>query len=536
MLVAGAALWVAIDRLRGGGHAAAEGTVASTPSSGSSALSDSGPTPAGGCAKLTVVTASSFAPVLREVATTLTHGPNCVTVHTTVADGQDASKVVATSKADAWIPDDSSWLNLPVAAKLAPGPSPVLATSPLYFVTPKGTGLPKGATSWLGMADTLGKRGRLRLVLSDPAASGAALVAAGALTDAGIAAQGPLVSALNLMRTWQAGRTVDGVAPAFPTKSDQVGIVPEYALLGGAAKRYTVTAPGGSQTPYLRYVWLPTVSGAAAHSAGLGTLETALSSTAAQRVLAKNHLRGANRTPIPADTGVAASLPTPAGQPMGVIAEHYLYHVLTTYHPSRRKANILVVIDVSGSMNDLAPNSDSSLITLARNGVGQLTSLMPSTSHIGLWQFGSQLDGDLDYQSLVTDKRLTTSQRNAIGAAAQDLRARSTGTGLYQTILAAYRQQQKHFQPGMPNEVLVFTDGVDGDDPGSITLPELYSGLAATDPAKPVQIGVLGFGDELPVNDLTYALSPVNGQVDVLTHTDEVIGAFVHAVSGSLTH
>ena len=77
---------------------------------------------------------------------------------------------------------------------------------------------------------------------------------------------------------------------------------------------------------------------------------------------------------------------------MDVIAEHYLYHVLTTFHPARRKANILVVIDVSGSMNvTLAPNSDSPLISLARNGIGQLASgLMPSTSHIGLWEFGSQ--------------------------------------------------------------------------------------------------------------------------------------------------
>ena len=114
---------------------------------------------------------------------------------------------------------DSPWLNLSVAVDLVPGAAPVLATSPLYFVTLKGTALPKTAASRLTLGDTLARRGKLRLVLSDPASSGAELVAAGALTDAGIDAHGPLVSALGLMRTWQAGpHRVLRRAIEFPTR------------------------------------------------------------------------------------------------------------------------------------------------------------------------------------------------------------------------------------------------------------------------------------------------------------------------------
>ena len=537
-----AGVWVVVNRSHDGHAAAAAaqrsrsaGAGAGSASTGSVSSGSQGLAAGGTCTPLRVVTAASMAPSIEQVASTLGTGAGCVTVHVTVADGETASQAVVVDHADVWIPDDSSWLNLPVAAKLVSGPAPVVATSPLYFVTPKGVSLPTTARSWLGLGDTLAKRGPLTLVLSDPAASGAALLAAGAITDAGFDAHGPVLSALGLMRTWQSGHTVTGAAPALPTTAGQVGIVPEWALLGGASKNYTVTTPTGEESAYQRYTWHVTASGQATHAAGLTRLETALTAPSGQQVLAEHHLRAADHAAIVAAAGVVPSLPTPAGDPTPVIAEHYLYHVLTTYHPSRRKANILVVIDVSGSMNDLAPNSDTPLIDLVRGGIGQLTGLMPSTSHIGLWEFGSKLDGNQDYESVVTTAPLTAGQRVTLTQAAAGLKAKSTGTGLYQTMLAAYRQQQKDFQPGMPNEVLVFTDGKDQDDPGSISLATLRAQLAASDPKHRVQLSVLGFGDVLPVAALTQAVAPVNGQVERLTQTAEVVGAFVHAVSGSLS-
>ncbi|MBV9173453.1 MAG: hypothetical protein JOZ81_25595 [Chloroflexi bacterium] len=107
---------------------------------------------------------------------------------------------------------------------------------------------------------------------------------------------------------------------------------------------------------------------------------------------------------------------------------------------------------------------------------------------------------------------------------------------MYNTILAAYRMQQANFQNGMPNEVLIFTDGKNEDAPDSISVDQLKAGLAAADPQKRVQIAVLGYRDELSVDQLTQALSPVGGQVDSLHTPNDVLGAFVHAASGGLTH
>jgi hypothetical protein len=47
---------------------------------------------------------------------------------------------------------------------------------------------------------------------------------------------------------------------------------------------------------------------------------------------------------------------------------------------------------------------------------------------------------------------------------------------------------------------------------------------------------VLGFGNRLPVDALSAALAPINGQIDTLGSAEQVLGAFVHAVSGGLTH
>jgi Ca-activated chloride channel family protein len=212
-----------------------------------------------------------------------------------------------------------------------------------------------------------------------------------------------------------------------------------------------------------------------------------------------------------------------------------MWHVLTTWHPQQRKANILVVVDVSGSMGNPASNSDSRpLITVVQQALTQLSSLLPATSHLGLWKFGYHLSPPNDYQVLMPTNPLNSRQLTNLSAATAGLTAQDTGTALYNTILAAYHDQQTHFQNGMPNEVLIFTDGKNEDAPNSISIDQLKAELAAADPKKRVQIGVFGYQNELPLEQLTAALSPVGGQVDGLHTANDVLGAFVHAVSGGL--
>ena len=53
-----------------------------------------------------------------------------------------------------------------------------------------------------------------------------------------------------------------------------------------------------------------------------------------------------------------------------------------------------------------------------------------------------------------------------------------------------------NWQPDYANSLLVFTDGKDEDDPGGISLATLQTELkAAADPAKPIQVIMLGYGE-----------------------------------------
>ena len=486
------------------------------------------------------VTATSFAPVLRRVAQNLTSGTDCVGVEITIADGQAAAATVAATHADVWIPDDASWRNLPNPVSYASKSAVTIATSPLLFVTDAATASGQGGAvhTWGGLATALAPQGSTKLVITDPVTSGDGLVAGGALTEAVIATSGPLISAYDLLRAWQVGTTVSNKQVALPTKAGQIGIVAEYALLrSGKSSQYSVVAPSDA-TALLRYTWYPTASGMADpdRAAALSRLRSTLTGNAGRAALREFDLR----TPdSPGDAPPAAGdkrLPAVTASPMPVTVEHAMWHVLTTWAPAQRVANVLVVVDVSGSMGDPAPGTAIPLIDLVRQGIGQVDALLPATSHLGLWQFGSRLAPPDDYQQLVPTAPLNQPQRAKLTAATAGLAAKNTGTGLYDTILAAYKYQQAHFQAGMPNEIMLFTDGVNQDDPASISRAQLKAALAAADPKKRVQIGIFAFGKRLPTDALTDALAPVDGQVDSLSAANEVVAAFVHAVSGGLTY
>ena len=484
---------------------------------------------------VSVIMASSVRPVLDKVVGSLSGTANCVGMQATVADGSDAVTLVEKTRPDVWIADDTSWGNLVPAGILLKAPPTVIATSPLFAVLPRGASLPAGATTWDGLSTALAKRTALRLTLADPAVAGPSMVAAGTLTAAVIEKSGPLISALNLMRAWQGGHTTPGPAPAWPS-TGQVGLVTEQQVIQAeAAKRYTIRALGGPTA--LQRVSLSESQAAAAdhtRARSVARLKAALMTPTAVKAFEAAGFRGPREK---AEAPASSDLPAVAlASTYPTTPEHFMYHVLTTWHPERRRANLLVVVDVSGSMADPAPGTKKSLISLVSQGVEQVRSLMPGDSRVGLWEFGSQLDGQRDYRVLVPDRPLDAAQRDRLNAAARKLKAQQTGTGLYDTILAAYRAQLAHFSSDMPTEVMVFTDGRNEDDPDSISLAALRRALVGSDRTKHVQVGVLGFGNRLPVDAFSSALAPINGQIDTIGSAQEVIGAFVHAVSGGLTH
>ena len=529
------------------------------------AQGDSGPTAettgsgpeATGCeTTLRIVTARSFAPVLTELAPSLGTGDNCANLEVEVVDGRAAPAQVAEFDAHVWIPDDAAWAGTAGSLELAgaeaedaeaqaevAGSGTVVATSPIYMVTDAATAEQVAAAggSWRGLADLVTSDSGVNLVVRDPAGSGDGLIGVGSVAEAVWQDEGMNAAAEALATAVPTTNTVAN--QAVPVEAGDVGLIAEYALIrllenpnreAAAGVRNAVVLTGSDYTAELRYTWLPTAA-ATADPALAGPLErvlTALTGPEADAAIAAAGLRRPDGPPPPGPA--AEQLPEVSAAPFEVLSGHAVDHVFATWYDADRQSSLLVVVDVSGSMSE--PES-SPLIRVVADGVAALAEEMPDGSELGLWAFASLLDPPLDYVSLLPRAPLDPAQRDQAAAVLGALDAGASGTGLYDTILAAYLAAQEDYRSGVPNHVVVFTDGKNEDDLETITLEQLTQSLVEVqDPERPVALTVVLFGPEPQKDLLEAALEPVEANVEALERPGQVRPMFIHLAAGGVHH
>src|SRR4051812_20763615 len=489
-----------------------------------------------------VVAPTSYAPVLRSLAPELAKGDQCVRVDLVEADGRSAPTVARDKDADVWIADDTAWEHVAPSGLLPPdgvhGEGTVLATSPVYMVTDAATASTLGleGTTWLGLARVLQSRSDIHLVVRDPAGSGDGMVGAGAVGEGVWTAHGMDASAVVMESIVPKVRT-ERTGPALPQRTGEVGAVPEYALLpvlNAGQQRYSVL-PGGDFVAELRFTFFPTAKAVAdpRRAAVVDRLRNVLTGGAAPRALDAAGLRPPGSSTPP--TSGRERVPALAAPALGVLAGHHVDHVFASWYRNDRRLSVTLVVDVSWSMSDPAPGASGPTIDLVRRGGRTVADMLPGASRVGLWVFGSHLSGSRDYRVVLPIGALTAQQRRALADRMRELKPEHTGTGLYDTILAAYTSARDAWTPGQSNQVMVFTDGINDDDPGSISLGQLTQALRkAQDPRRPVQLSVVGFGEHAQVDALSNALEPVDGYVESLRTADQVQAMFIHLATGGL--
>jgi Ca-activated chloride channel family protein len=177
----------------------------------------------------------------------------------------------------------------------------------------------------------------------------------------------------------------------------------------------------------------------------------------------------------------------------GPIAARTAWRLLT------RRLSLLGLFDVSGSMAEPVPGSTQSKLDVARAAAQAALGFFDPQDSIGLWEFSRRLNGDQDYRVLVplgpAGKPVNGfPNRQAASVAAYKAMVPRTATGLYDSILAAYRSATAAYRPDTVNTVVVITDG-QNEDAGSIGFDQLLAQLKALhDPAKPVHIVTLAYG------------------------------------------
>jgi Ca-activated chloride channel family protein len=262
---------------------------------------------------------------------------------------------------------------------------------------------------------------------------------------------------------------------------------PTYPLGGQFAADYPFVVPNAS--------WVTGLDRRAA-----ADFRNWLASASVQGRLASYGLRRANGTADAAltagDSGLSANAlqPEPVRSPGGPAAAQAVWRLLT------QRVSVLALIDVSGSMADIVPGTGKSKLQIAVAAAGAGLQLFDDKDHIGLWEFSSAIDGDRDYRELVplgpaAGKIGPLTRRQASVLAQRGLRP-LRGTGLYDSVLAAYRSAVARYQHGFVNTVVLITDG-QNDEKVSISLAGLLGELQKSyNVGRPVHIVAIAYGKD----------------------------------------
>jgi Ca-activated chloride channel homolog len=203
----------------------------------------------------------------------------------------------------------------------------------------------------------------------------------------------------------------------------------------------------------------------------------------------------------------------------------------------RRRANILAVLDTSGSMGEKPPGSPISKLQIVQLAAGKAAGLFSEDTKLGLWQFATDLNGKTDYRQIVPvtpvgGKIGGTPTRLAVFSGLKGLQPKGN-TGLYNTAYAAYLEAQENWEAGRINLVVLMTDGQD-DNADGMTREQLLQNLKNTvKPDKPVQIVTIAYGSEADVSVLQDISRVTGGRTFVSRNPADIEKVFLAALFGS---
>jgi len=221
---------------------------------------------------------------------------------------------------------------------------------------------------------------------------------------------------------------------------------------------------------------------------------------AAQQRFAKAAFRSFEGTPGPLITAANGLLPA---QPTAVLtppAPPVLAAVQASWEQTRKRAKVLLVLDVSGSMGEQVGSEGASKLDLAKRATSSAVDLLAKDDQVALWIFSTKQDGDTPYRGLVPFGPARANNAK-IKAQVADL-VPGGGTALYATTRAATRTLTAVGDAARINAVVVLTDGRNEYPPDS-DLASLTRELRSEDTAQSVRVFPIAYGAGADLAELT---------------------------------
>jgi len=172
-------------------------------------------------------------------------------------------------------------------------------------------------------------------------------------------------------------------------------------------------------------------------------------------------------------------------------APDVLDRVARSWESLRKRARVLLVMDVSGSMNGAVPGGGGSKLDLAKQAaVGAVNQLAPD-DELGLWTFSTPTAGPDPWNALVP----TAPVKSVLPTfkAKVDALVAEGGTALYATTRAASRAVQSDFDRSRINAVVLLTDGKN-EYPQDNNLQQLVADLGGEETDTSVRVFPIAYG------------------------------------------
>jgi Ca-activated chloride channel family protein len=539
-----------------------------------------------GQTRLAVSAAGEIAPAIQQAADAWISGGasadgTCVKVDVTAQDPVDVAAVVASKHSvnlagigqasgtsvmpDVWVPDSSTWLlRLRGAASgFTPANGASIARSPVVVAMPEpvatAIGWPKAKLTWNDLIGQLANGTSIRPGVVEPTRDAAGLSGLLALSAAAQAA-GPTAGQAGtaVLRLLAAGKSAlrQDLLAKFPRSADPASVA--SSLSAAPLSEEDVVEYNAHQPPInlaALYLDPPPISLDYPYAVMPGTdpmkakaadgLFRVLTTPDFKNRLGAQHLRAADGTwgtgfqpptGAPSPAGTAQVTPSPAGgaAAAGSLDPTVVEKTLATWTTVTLPGRMLAVIDISGTMGGaVASAGGKTRMQLTKAAATQGMSLFSDDWALGLWIFSTNMGGGKDWKELVPIGPVGT-RREQLRAALGTVEPKPGGdTGLYDTILAGYKAVQDGWQAGRVNSVVILTDGIGNDDPGGgIALQPLIDQLKKIkDGKRPVQVIVIGLGDEVNRGPLDQITKTTGGGVFVADDPAKIGEIFLKAIS-----
>lgn len=512
-----------------------------------------------GQAKAQVIASSATATILdnlaRRWATTEPEVDGvCASVQVTAKDSALMAQVLQEewdAKAngpapDVWVPQSTAWVRRATvdadAERMIPDRQPSIARSPVVIAMPKpmaqALGWPKAKLSWQDIitkfADnprgwsSLGKPwGPFRFGMTNPAKSTAGLLALTAITDANDDSDVSAEEQATVLKLKQVMRpyldSTDQILSEFKRAGDQSE---------AAALQYVSAFPAFEQDVLNHNLRNPRVSLVAVYPNN-GSIEadhpylvlnapwakpqaqqvanafmSYVRGADGRRQLMDSGFRDPNRGPGPQLVEQNGLAPHVTALPRAALLPDSVSRTLTIWTALTQPTNLLLVLDVSGSMSKPVAGSGQTRLTLARKAAKEAIQLFPDDAQVGLWAFSTRQNGTRDYRTVVPlgalgDVDGGRTRKDALLAGLDGLQP-GGDTGLYDTVAAAQKTLLDSYRKGATNLVVLLTDGKNDDSTGGLSIAQLREQLTknGADAARRVPVVLIGFGDEVDLDTL----------------------------------